>query len=449
MKSSSLHRIAWGLPFLVSVGAALLARSLDAGAPQDASRVGTAIILLGGAIVAAMTTALLLILGRTRRISLALWESEAKFRTAIETMKEGLIVRDRNGAVVVANARSAEIFGLNPEQIAGRQSLPEGWRAFHEDETDMHPSEWPSRIALERGQALKEGTMGFRTLAGEMVWTSFSSVPLFHPGETQAYAVVTTYADITVRKRREERTRRQIERANDANAQLSEANARLLEAAHTDGLTGLCNRRAFEETLAEEVAKSLEEGRPLSLVMIDVDEFKAFNDQFGHLAGDEALRRVGRILAAVCRPEDQPARYGGEEFALLLADADADRATALAERIRGAVEAAPWEHRAITVSLGVAILREGDGRALVAEADAALYAAKGGGRNQVRHASRSSPDLRGCNLPPCSAPVPHPPVSSFANSGKRACSCPACTTGSPPSPRTRRARRRSTLPARG
>ena len=348
------------------------------------------VVLLGGVIAAAMTGALLLALGATRRASLDLRESEAKFRTAIETMQEGLIVRDRRGGVVVANGRVAEIFGLDPDQVTGRRTVPEGWLTTHEDGRTMPHDEWPSFVALETGVPQKDGTMGIRMPTGETVWTSYSSVPLFHPGEAHAYAVVTTFADVTIRKRREERTRRQIERANDANAELAEANARLSEAAHTDGLTGLCNRRAFDESLATEIEASRESGRPLSLVLLDVDQFKSYNDRFGHPAGDEALRRVGRILAAVCRPEDQPARYGGEEFAVLLIDADAVQATAIAERFRRAIEAAPWERREITASFGVATLFDGDGATFVAEADAALYRAKAEGRNRVVHHEKAS-----------------------------------------------------------
>ena len=159
-----------------------------------------------------------------------------------------------------------------------------------------------------------------------------------------------------------------------------------------DGLTGIGNRRHFDECLAAEVRRARRMRSQVALLMIDVDHFKAFNDRFGHPQGDACLRNVaGAIAALATRPGDLVARYGGEEFAVLLPDTDLAGAVALGEAIRVAVAGLHRGHctpgNLVTISVGGAALRPGReddaGAALVQAADAALYEAKVGGRNRV------------------------------------------------------------------
>ncbi|WP_025597977.1 sensor domain-containing diguanylate cyclase [Burkholderia sp. WSM2230] len=171
---------------------------------------------------------------------------------------------------------------------------------------------------------------------------------------------------------------------------LAEEELRVL--ARTDGLTGVDNRRAFEQAVENEWRRAQRDGDPLSLLLIDVDNFKGFNDLYGHSAGDDALIMVAQCIARnVQRPGDTTARYGGEEFAVLLPDTDEAGALSLAEKIRAAVEAIALghvasSHHVLTVSIGVATMR-GEAlsmsRVLVDAADQALYAAKDAGRNRV------------------------------------------------------------------
>jgi len=170
------------------------------------------------------------------------------------------------------------------------------------------------------------------------------------------------------------------ERAEQQQAQVR----RLTDVARTDALTGLPNRRSFDETLARLVQRRRENDRNFCLLMLDLDHFKRYNDSFGHPAGDVVLRRVGALLRHGLRPDDLAARYGGEEFVVLLADSAEPVALQTAERIRHAFLAEDWPHRPVTVSIGVAQVRaEDDAQSLVARADAALYAAKQQGRNRV------------------------------------------------------------------
>ena len=168
---------------------------------------------------------------------------------------------------------------------------------------------------------------------------------------------------------------------------LEEANAKLHEDSLTDKLTGVGNRAAFDQRLAEEVYRSTRYGSAVSLLLIDVDRFKDFNDSFGHQAGDTALQAVAKALRCT-RPSDFLARYGGEEFAVLLATTGREGAVILAERMRKAVATSSFPHGPIAVSVGASTLPpdSSDSALLISAADKALYSAKQGGRNRVVHA---------------------------------------------------------------
>jgi diguanylate cyclase (GGDEF)-like protein len=185
-----------------------------------------------------------------------------------------------------------------------------------------------------------------------------------------------------------ERMHAQLQQAHQElatlNAELLEANRALAQAAVTDGLTGLKNHRAFQEALhsAAQMAERLQQ--PLSLIMLDIDHFKQFNDRFGHPAGDELLQQVAQVLRESARAYDVAARYGGEEFALLLPNTALEQAVQVAERLRQQIHAIRNPHAPVSASFGVATYRRGTPPAtLVYEADAALYRAKRNGRDQV------------------------------------------------------------------
>ncbi len=153
----------------------------------------------------------------------------------------------------------------------------------------------------------------------------------------------------------------------------------------TDALTGLLNRRYIEERLMEEVKRSNRHGFPMSFMMLDVDQFKSYNDQFGHPAGDEALKIVAHVMKETLRGADVAARFGGEEFSILLPQTTGEEAAAIAERIRSNIEEAKFPHRRVTMSIGVAscsadLCVSAD---LISAADKALYEAKRQGRNRV------------------------------------------------------------------
>lgn len=179
--------------------------------------------------------------------------------------------------------------------------------------------------------------------------------------------------------------------------ELEKANATLHELSIRDGLTGLVNRRSFDQTLEDQITIAQRHGRNLALVLCDIDSFKAYNDHYGHLSGDETLKQVAACLAACCRRGgDLAARYGGEEFALILPDTDLAAASSLAEAARESVlkEKIPHVKSAVSalvsISAGVASFSAEHARTaveLIDLADKALYRAKQGGRNRVETAT--------------------------------------------------------------
>lgn len=179
----------------------------------------------------------------------------------------------------------------------------------------------------------------------------------------------------------------------DMQAELEKKNSELQRLSSLDGLTGIANRRRFDEYLEQEWLRAARNGKRLALILVDIDHFKAYNDSYGHQGGDACLKQVARTLdSELKRAADVVARYGGEEFVVVLPDTDLQGADIIAGKLRGAVEALHIEHANsktaphVTISLGVAstLPREGGiPAALIEMADEALYKAKESGRNQV------------------------------------------------------------------
>ena len=189
----------------------------------------------------------------------------------------------------------------------------------------------------------------------------------------------------------------ELERRLQIERELRAARLRAERLSTIDVLTGIANRRKFDDALNEEMGRAFRAQKPISVILIDVDRFKQFNDAYGHAAGDDCLAEVGEILGPFARRSgDLAARYGGEEFVLLLPDSDREAAAHIAEEIRAAIVARAIAHESsdvaplVTASVGVATVIPTVGitpRSLIEAADKALYEAKRRGRNQVKIAA--------------------------------------------------------------
>jgi len=189
---------------------------------------------------------------------------------------------------------------------------------------------------------------------------------------------------IAVRKVREEAEKYRAERDR-----LAEANVQLSEAAHVDALTGLATRRYLDANLERMFSELRTTGRSFSVALADIDLFKAINDRFSHVVGDEVLRTVGRILRAACRPSDVAVRYGGEEFVLALPDTSLEQAHAACQRLRSAVAGHAWHtiHASLQVTISIGVTADAgfvEATSMLGAADRKLYDAKRAGRNCVR-----------------------------------------------------------------
>jgi len=321
---------------------------------------------------------------------IALRESEERFRRVVEEIDEGVVLIDRQTRFVLQSNRAfGELLAYTPEELLRLTQYD--FVAHERTDTDL----MMARTA-EQGR-LSIGYRRYRRKDRSIitVWVS-GSVLLLEGKEVFCLTV----RDVTQQLRFEERLQLQ-------QAELEETNLQLQTLSLTDALTGVRNRRAFDRGLVEARSASERHRRPFSLLLLDVDHFKDFNDTFGHPAGDAVLKRVAEILASVARCSDTLARYGGEEFAIILPETDIEGAIRMAERCREAVCLATWADRAVTVSIGISTTRFGanidprDPFCLLEQADTAMYHSKQSGRNRVTHAAW----LDASNRPQAAAPA--------------------------------------------
>jgi diguanylate cyclase (GGDEF)-like protein/PAS domain S-box-containing protein len=289
-----------------------------------------------------------------------------------------IAVTDARGRIVDVNQRFCELSGYPRDELLGQTHKIVN--------SGLHPPEFfHSLWRTISGGAVWRGVITNRNKRGEVYHVDSTIVPLRGAdGRPERYIAVRT--DVT-------ELRHLAERLGTAMQNLERANVELEQLAWIDGLTLLANRRRMDEAIAAELSRAQRAASPLSLLLIDVDRFKLFNDHYGHSRGDDCLRRVGAALKqAERRSGDLAGRWGGEEFVLLLPQTDGPGAAVVADALRQAIEGLGIPHRdhdagCVTVSIGVASVDVIDGHhsvsQLVERADRALYRAKHAGRNRV------------------------------------------------------------------
>lgn len=321
------------------------------------------------------------------RASEAAYRSLAVLQKAIlDSANHSIVSTAPDGTIVTFNAAAERWLGYRADKVVGRVTPA----VFHD------PAEVSARADELSGELARPVEPDFEAFVArvrlgeidEREWTYVRrdggrfpvrlSVTALRDDAGRITGFLGIAGDITAEKAARDDLRR-------AHEELDRRNAQLAELATTDALTGVKNRRRFQEDLDLLAAQASRRNSPLSLVMFDVDHFKQYNDTFGHPAGDEVLVRVGAILREVVRDQDVAARYGGEEFVVLLPGAGAAEAMVFAERLRRTLESHPWPLRPVTASLGVATATPPTPGLsdLLGRADRALYAAKRAGRNRV------------------------------------------------------------------
>ena len=305
---------------------------------------------------------------------------EARHRLLAEFATDMVFQLDRNLVRCYVSPACREILGYEPEELLGIAPVA----MAHPDDAERVAGVFGSLIAGDVERASISNRIRHRD--GRWVWVDAELRLLRDAQRGTPTGIIGSLRDASKRKEAEDR--------------LEQDNRQLASQAAKDGLTGLLNRRSFDEALDREFRRSKRESTPLGLVMIDVDKFKSFNDLYGHPAGDACLRSVSAAIAGMLqRPGDSAARYGGEEFAVLLPNTDEAGAIEVAERIRLAVKDLKREHsgthrNCVTISAGAASIVADAALSspdlLVQAADRALYAAKRAGRDHV--VGSTSPD---------------------------------------------------------
>jgi diguanylate cyclase (GGDEF)-like protein/PAS domain S-box-containing protein len=293
--------------------------------------------------------------------------SELRYRRLFEAAQDGILILDaQTGAITDVNPFLIKMLGYSREEFVEKKLWEVG--AFKDIEASQEAFE-----ALQKNEYIRYDDLPLRSKSGRLVDVEFVSNVYLVGGEK---VIQCNIRDITERKQ-----------AQDA---LLKSQALLRELSVRDHLTSLFNRRYMEETLARELLRATRKQLSLGIMMLDVDDFKLFNDTWGHAAGDEILRELGSLLLRQVRGEDIACRYGGDEFIVILPDAAREVTRERAELI---CEYARQFHlqfegqslAAVTLSLGVAVFPEhgATSTAILRAADAALYRAKHEGRGRV------------------------------------------------------------------
>ena len=299
----------------------------------------------------------------------ALAESEKKYRFLFDHAPDCISVIDSEGIIRECNLINTDLLGTTKNEIIGSHII----KYMSSDTKYLFDQKFP--VLKKEGHLETEAELINKN--GEIipVWRKINAV--YENGEFSGALVYTR--DITERKKIE--------------TKLKTANERLKQLANIDGLTRLANRRSFDKRLSDEWKRQQRQKSLLSVIICDVDHFKLYNDTYGHLAGDEALKAVSAVLQkSAGRSSDLVARFGGEEFAVILPDTDINTAVSISEKIREKVHNLAIEHsksvtdRFLSVSIGAACTvpdRESEIKSLLDTADRALYRAKKEGRNRV------------------------------------------------------------------
>jgi diguanylate cyclase (GGDEF)-like protein/PAS domain S-box-containing protein len=299
--------------------------------------------------------------------------SRERLASVFDAVKDGLVVQSRNGSFVELNRAAENILGLSSGHVPSGRSLADFVTTVHEDGTAFDPALHPARVSVETQKPQRDVVMGLVRADGSQRWVSINTELLFDPrGEVDL--VVSNFSDITDKKASEELIWHQ---------------------ANYDALTGLPNRRLFQEHLETEMKKSERSNQPLALMFLDLDHFKDVNDTLGHDIGDVLLKEAAHRLRSCVRASDTVARLGGDEFTIILSELDSLSSIAIVAQNILQRMSEPFQlgidSAYVGASIGITLFPQDarDVEALLKNADQAMYSAKNQGRNRYRYFTES------------------------------------------------------------
>jgi diguanylate cyclase (GGDEF)-like protein/PAS domain S-box-containing protein len=302
-------------------------------------------------------------------------DANIRFEAFMDHTPSICYMKDEDGRFVYANRRLGEVFGTSREHVVG--TFSSDWRPKEMSE-QVESDDRHVRETLEASNTLEL----VRRPDGEELYWATNKFPFRDAsGKIMLGAIA---IDVSDRISYERSIEEQITELEGRKKELESVNQRLERLSATDGLTGLKNHAEFKRSLTIELARHQSTGDHLTVLLLDVDHFKQYNDNFGHLAGDQVLQQVSMLLVRETRASDVVARYGGEEFAVVLPRTSLETAESVAERIRKAIAEHKFPNRVVTVSMGISIAQPASTiHTLIDFADRGLYMAKESGRNKV------------------------------------------------------------------
>lgn len=296
-------------------------------------------------------------------------------RATLDTFSEGVLVLDTEKKIVLANDKLKAQLGKGDDELLGQSIDQLPWECGSDE---LSIPNWDNQDGTSQGMKL-----GLRLNGEHRTYLVNTSAILANDGKRRG--TIASFDDITPLEHKRKELSKMLAELQSSRDELKVSNEELTYLATRDSLTGCLNRRSFFEIFDKQWNASKRNQEPLSCFMVDVDYFKAVNDNHGHSVGDEVLRVVAHAIENNARDSDVVCRYGGEEFCVLLSRTDVDAAEQIAERLRNAIEKLVFENLAVTASLGVSSIALGADapQELLEQADKCLYAAKRAGRNQV------------------------------------------------------------------
>ena len=318
--------------------------------------------------------------------------NDAKYTAAIlDAAVDAIICIDNRGIINLFNKAAEQIFQYQAKEVIGKNVsvlMPEPYKSEHDSYLQRYQSTGEKKII-----GIGRETVGQRK-DGSVFPMDLSVAETFVAGKPVYAGII---RDITERKKNEEELKQHRDSlrlmVEQRTRELSLANEVLQKLANMDGLTKLANRRNFDETLQKEIQRAVRYQQPLSLMMCDIDSFKEYNDTYGHVLGDECLKKVAECLKkSFERASDLPARYGGEEFAVILPDTESKEARHLSERFIENIKKLKLSHDTsdisdyLTLSIGIMTVvpdQSTDMKSLIKAVDGELYKAKKKGRNRI------------------------------------------------------------------